>query len=383
MEDARGYSFERLSFQETPIQNQTHRSDIMRIAGINFDHFHMGDLLRYAFEHPDVEIVGICDEQPERMKSAAQNFSIPASHVFTDYRRCLEETKPDLVILCPATARHADWVEMVSAFPVHILVEKPFASTLSEADRMIAAMEKSGKQLVINWPLVWVPSHRTAKRLVDEGCIGNVIEVRHYGGNRGPLYHLEDKQEVTEAEVQAKKPHSWFYKKAQGGGSLLDYMGYGSTLGTWFHNSRLPIEVSTIVNETPGIEVDEHSITIVRYDVGLSKIETRWGTFTDPWVTQTQPKCGFEIIGSDGTISSYDYESTIMVQTRQNPVAHHVPVDLLLPPHQNPVQYFVHCLQTETAIEGPLSLSISRIGQQIVDTAVLSAKEKRTVRLIS
>ena len=41
-----------------------------RIAGINFDHFHMGDLLRYAVEHPRAEVVGICDERSERMQEA-------------------------------------------------------------------------------------------------------------------------------------------------------------------------------------------------------------------------------------------------------------------------------------------------------------------------
>ena len=38
-----------------------------RVAGINFDHFHMGDLLRMAHEHPDAEIVAICDEYPPPM----------------------------------------------------------------------------------------------------------------------------------------------------------------------------------------------------------------------------------------------------------------------------------------------------------------------------
>ncbi len=355
----------------------------MKIAGINFDHFHMGDLLRYAYDHPNAEIVGISDEHPERMQAAATNFGIPENRVYTDYRQCLEETKPDIVILCPATAKHAEWVEKVAPYNVHILMEKPFAATLAEADRMIAAMQSTGKTLVINWPLVWVPAHRTAKRLVDEGVIGSVIEVRHYGGNRGPLYHLADKVEVTEHEVNAKKPHSWFYKKSHGGGSLLDYMGYGSTLGTWYHNGKIPLEVATVVNETPGIEVDEHSITIVRYDVGLSKIETRWGTFTDPWTTQTQPKCGFELIGTDGTISSYDYEKFIRVQTRQQPEAHEIKADTLAPPHQNPIQYLIHCIETGEVVTGPLSLATSRIGQQIVDSAVVSASEKRTVKLIT
>ena len=45
-----------------------------KIAGINFDHFHMGDLLRQVHEHPNAEIVGICDVQPERMKEAIETY---------------------------------------------------------------------------------------------------------------------------------------------------------------------------------------------------------------------------------------------------------------------------------------------------------------------
>ena len=45
-----------------------------KVAGINFDHLHMGDNLRMAFEHEDVEIVGVCDERPERMQQAVENY---------------------------------------------------------------------------------------------------------------------------------------------------------------------------------------------------------------------------------------------------------------------------------------------------------------------
>lgn len=355
----------------------------MKIAGINFDHFHMGDLLRMAFTHPHAQLVGICDEQPERMRDAARNFAIPPEQVFTDYRECLHATKPDLVILCPATAGHAEWVEKVAPFDVHILLEKPMAASLADADAMIGAMKATGRTLAINWPLVWYPAHRTAKRLCDEGVIGDVIEVHYYGGNRGPLYHVADKVEVSEAEVQQRKPSSWFYQKESGGGSLLDYLGYGVTLGTWFLNGKAPLEVTTVVDEPPGLEVDEHSITIARYESGLSKFETRWGTFTDPWTHQPQPKCGFVIVGTAGTISSYDGEPLIRVQTRDNRAGFELPVETLEAPHRNPVEHMIHCLETGEPLIGPLTPELSRIGQQIVDTALISAKEKRTVRLLN
>ncbi|MDB6156278.1 MAG: gfo 4 [Chthoniobacteraceae bacterium] len=355
-------------------------SKIWKIAGINFDHMHMGDLLREVQDHPNAEIVGICDEDPQRMRDAVRDFSIPPERQFTDYRRCIETARPDLVILCPATAEHGLWTRRVSEFNVHILMEKPFAASLMEADSMIAAQRATGKMLAINWPLRWYPAIISAKRLIDEGVIGEVVEFHHYGGNRGPLYHLAGKVEATPTEEEKRR--SWFYSKAQGGGSLLDYAGYGTTLGTWFQNGRKPLEVTCVMDEPAGLEVDEHSVIICRYAQGLSKIETRWGTFTDPWVHQPQPKCGFVICGTKGTISAYDAEPTLRLQTLDDKKGSDRPADQVLAPYQNPVQYVLHCLENGEDIAGPLSPEISRIGQQIVDSAVLSAREKRTVTLL-
>ena len=351
-----------------------------KIAGINFDHFHMGDLLRMAAGHPRAEVVGISDEQPNRMEDAIRKLGIPREQSFTDYRECLEKTKPDIVLLCPAASKHGQWVKKIAAHDVHIMVEKPFAASLEEADAMTRAMPR-GKTLMINWPLQWVQSHRKAYELVEAGAIGDVINVWHFGGNRGPLWHGADKEVKRPEQVTREKPRSWFYKKAHGGGSLLDYLGYGTTLGTWYQGGRRPIEVTANVDEPKGLEVDEHSIVVARYAHGLSKFETRWGTFTDPWTTQPQPKCGFVIAGAEGTISSYDYDDYVTIQTRQRPVACHVAAPATKAPHQNPVQYLIHCLQQSKPLEGPVSLRISRIGQEIVDAAVRSARLKRAVRL--
>lgn len=341
----------------------------------------MGDNLRMAFEHPEAEIVGICDEQPERMHAAQANFELSAHQVFTDWRQCLEQTRPDLIILCPATAKHAEWVERVAPYGAAVMMEKPFAASVAEADRMIAAMQAAGQPLAINWPLRWLPAYDTTKRLIEQGLIGEPIEVHHYGGNRGPLWHLADKEETTPEWVEAEKPRSWFYRPEHGGGSLLDYLGYGTTLGSWFLDGRVPLEVTATVDDPPGLEVDEHAVVVARYEFGLSKFETRWGTFTDPWTHQPQPKCGMTVVGREGTISTEDYGDRVRVQTRECPQGREIAADPLSPPFENPVQYFLHCLETGEPIQGPLSPELSRLGQLIVDAAVRSAREKRTVPL--
>jgi len=354
-----------------------------RVAGVSFDHMHMGDLLRQVAEHSNAEIVGIFDPSRQKMAAAIANFGIPPERVFTDLEVCLSRTKPDLAIVCAATAEHANYVERVAKHEVHVMVEKPFAASVAEADRMIAAMQTASRQLAINWPLAWYPSHNTTKRLIDAGAIGDLVEVHFYDGNRGPLFHLADKVEVSAEEVEAQKPTSWWYKKASGGGSLLDYLGYGVTLGTWFMNGEKPIEVTSVVDVTPGIEVDQHSVTVCRYRRGLSKFETRWGTFSDPWTQQPQPKCGFVVVGTRGTISSYDYDPFVTMQTKDQPALQQVPVDKIPPGRRGPIEYILDCLDKGRAIAGPLDPALSRIGQQIVDSAALSAANKRTVPLVS
>jgi glucose-fructose oxidoreductase len=128
--------------------------------------------------------------------------------------------------------------------------------------------------------------------------------------------------------------------------------------------------------------VDQHSVTVCRYRTGLSKFETKWGTLTDPWTLQTQPKCGFVLVGTDGTVSSYDYDDHITLQTRREPRQTPVPVDALPPGRRGPIDYMLDRIARGTPIEGPLDPQLSLIGQRIIDSALLSARSKRTVPLV-
>ncbi|MDJ1006233.1 MAG: Gfo/Idh/MocA family oxidoreductase [Paracoccaceae bacterium] len=354
-----------------------------RIVGISFDHMHMGDLLRMVHDHPEAEIAGIFDPDPARMADAVATFAIPEDRVFTDFDACMAAGPYDMALLCAATADHAAYTERLAPHGLHVFVEKPFAASVGDARRMMAAMDGTGKMMAINWPLRWVESHVTAKRLIDEGMIGELREVHFYDGNRGPLYHVADKKEVGPEEVERQKPTSWWYKTASGGGSLLDYLGYGATLGTWYMGGEAPLEVTCITDETPGIEVDQHAVAVCRYARGLSKMETRWGTFTDPWTIQPQPTCGFTFVGSDGTIASPDYATHLTVQTRARPERHEIPVDSLPEGERNGIDYVLGCIERGAPVAGPLDPGLCLTAQRIVDTAARSAQEKRTLVLLA
>jgi glucose-fructose oxidoreductase len=372
------------------------------VAGINFAHFHMGDQLRNVVDHPDADLVAICDEDPERatlsLETTAEEFGLPEEAVFRDHERCLEQNDVDLVVTCPVPTEHAEWVEKLAAHDVHIQLEKPFATSVEECDRAIEVMNGRDTELAINWPLAWFPTHRTTKRLIDEGRIGDVIEVHYYGGNRGgqrftaveygddgDMHFMGDLKgggPVENVEAVERDAQAWWHSPDSGGGSLTDYLGYGTTFGTWFRNGELPVSVTADTYVPDHLGVDTHCIAIARYEHGLSKFESRWGTFTDPWVDQPQPRCGFVVVGTEGTISCYDYDESVRVQDQDTPGGYEVDLDELTSPKQGPIQYMIDRMETGKTVDfGPLSPEFCRSAQRINDAIRQSAAEGTEITL--
>lgn len=342
----------------------------------------MGDLLRMVTETPGCSIAGIYDADIHKMSPAIKTYSLPMDCVYNDLSTALAKSNADVAIVCSTTAEHANVTVAAFEAGLHVICEKPFAANVADADRMIDAAAKAGKTLAINWPLAWYPPHITTKRLIEGGVIGDVLEVHFYDGNRGPLRHLADKVEVSEADAVERKRASWWYDPARGGGSLLDYLGYGTTLGTWFMDGREPRTVTAITDNVDTTFVDEHAIVVCRYESGLSKFETRWGTFTDPWTIQPQPKCGFVVVGSLGTITSYDYEDHVTVQTMAQPFPTQIAVDKLAAPMRNIIEHFDATAASPETLHAPLTPRICRIGQKITDLAVASAAAGRTLEYV-
>jgi predicted dehydrogenase len=362
------------------MMDSAHEPDAWRVAVLGFDHMHAGDQLRLADGHPRTVLVGAWDERPERAERVLADLGLPASLRYTDVDEMLTGAAPHIVVVCSTTADHVRWTEYLATRQVHVVVEKPFASCLADADRMIAAMRDTGYTLTVNWPLAWYPPHRTTKRLIADGAIGPVVAIHYYDGNRGPLHHVHDKRAVADVDT-ATKQASWWYRRATGGGSLMDYLGYGVTLGTWFRDGELPIEVTAVTHVPPGLEVDEQSVVTAAYPDGLSTFQTRWGTFTDPWTVQSAPRCGFTVVGAAGVITSWDYADAVTVHTADRPGGEPVPVDVPPPAERDHLGLLVDALDRGVPVTGPSSWQTSRAGQRIVDAAVLSAHLREPVAL--
>lgn len=353
-----------------------------RLVVIGFDHMHVGDQLRTAAANPGVQLVGAIDSDARRMQQVCEAVGLAQLPQVSDpsaIEDALDAWAPDVAVVCSTTTQHRAWVERLAPRGIAVMLEKPFGPDLADVDAMIATAQAHGTALGTNWPLAWYRTHRTAYRLISEGEIGTVTEVHFYGGNRGPLHHLHDKIEVVPTAVD--KADSWWYSAAAGGGSLLDYLGYGTTLGTWFRGGELPVAVTATTHVAPGLEVDEQSIVVAAYRSGLSSFQTRWGTFTDPWNHRTQPRTGFVVVGTTGTLSSFDYDAQVTLQNAARLDSRQVAVDTLPPQVSSGLGALLHHLDTGEPLDGPMSSDIGRTGQLLVDAAVLSAHTGRRVAI--
>ena len=353
-----------------------------KFAVIGFDHMHAGDFVRTIGRSENAELVGVWDGEPARLERVGEDLGVPPEQRFKQIDELIASSGVEIAAVCSTTKDHPNWVRHLAGAGVHVVLEKPFATSLAEADEMIAAATEAGVLLAVNWPLAWYPPHRTTQRLISEGTIGPVREIHYYDGNRGPLRHVHGKREIDPALDAEARRATWWYQAENGGGSLLDYLGYGTTLSTWFRGGELPSTITAQVHVAPGDEVDEQSVVIAAFAGGLSTFQTRWGTFTDPWTHQPQPRCGFIVVGRDGTISSFDYQDHVTVQTHEHPDGVRVPVDVLEPASANCIDHIASVLSTGAPLTGPLSVEVARAGQQIVDSARESARTGRTVGLL-
>jgi len=130
------------------------------------------------------ELVGVCDTDPGRAAAAAGQYGVPA---FADHRRLLEATRPDVVHVCTPHNQHVPVAIDCLEAGVAVLVEKPVAHTVAEADRLIAAAAgHPGAQAGICLQNRYNAASVAARELLDSGKLGAVR-----GGSATVLWHRD------------------------------------------------------------------------------------------------------------------------------------------------------------------------------------------------
>jgi predicted dehydrogenase len=336
-------------------------SDKIRIGVLGLVHDHVWSQLLHLEEMDDVELVGAADPNEPLLQRFQERTGIDKVH--KDYVELLDSEKLNAVLAYGTNRSTGDLVELAAARGLHVMTEKPMASGLDVADRMLVAARKAGVLLMVNWPIAWSRAINCARGLVEQGAIGRIWQLKWRGGHCGP-------RELGCDEYFCR----WLYDPVENGaGALFDYLGYGASLARLFIGR--PTQVMAIAGRLvkQDIPVDDNAIVALEYHDANAVIEATW---TEP--VSHKPPHDIVLYGTEGVLVA---GSSVTVYTREKPDGEvHEPQELE-PPRRHGPEYFVHCIRTSEPIEGVCSPENSYDAQQVMDAARLSVLTGQRIAL--
>ncbi len=224
----------------------------MKIGILSFAHLHAEAYIHNLRAIPGVEMIGIADEDPERGQHYADLFN---ARLFPSYEALLAE-QPDGVLVCSENSRHRSLVEMAAQAGVHILCEKPLATTLPDAQAMIDACRDAGVILMTAFPMRFSAPLQQLKEQLDAGALGQVYCFNTTNQGQMPIAHRR-----------------WFVDKAlAGGGAMMDHIVHLADILRWY----LPGEVTSVYAQSNHIL---HADTVDVETGGLIMLTFGDGTF--------------------------------------------------------------------------------------------------------
>jgi predicted dehydrogenase len=247
------------------------------ILGAGFiSDIHMESYRRFI---PEAEIVAVYARDAAKAEDFARKHQIPSW--YDDMSLAITEPGCDIVDVCLPNFLHASATRIAASAGKHVIVEKPLAVTLEEADEMIEVCRRNKVKLMYAEELCFAPKYERARQLVREGAVGEVFMLKQSEKHSGP--HSE-----------------WFYDiNCSGGGVIMD-MGCHA-LG-WFRwmlgNAKVKsvfASMNTVLykHRTKG---EDNSVILVEFDNGVT------GVAENSWARQGGMDDRCEIFGSEGVI---------------------------------------------------------------------------------
>ena len=192
---------------------------MIKIGILSFAHHHSETYLSNLRRMEGVELLGVADEDLARGDQIANQNQ---ARFFASYDDLLE-ARPDGVIICTENNRHRPLAEMAASRGVHVLCEKPIATTLADARAILDACDTAGVLLMTAFPL------RFSAPLLQ-------IKARLENGEFGDIYCFN----ATNQGELPTKHRSWFVDpEMAGGGAIMDHTVHLVDIMRWFTGSEV------------------------------------------------------------------------------------------------------------------------------------------------
>lgn len=140
-----------------------------------------------------VEIVGICDKDPERIRTLAERYGFTNYTPYDDYNTAIASCDCDLVDICMPNFLHHDVAIKALNAGRNIICEKPLATTVEDAQDMVDTAQRLGKHIYYAEDWLFAPAFRKAKSILESGQLGRPLYIRArecHSGSHSPFAQL-------------------------------------------------------------------------------------------------------------------------------------------------------------------------------------------------
>ena len=344
-----------------------------RVAVMGLGHWYSAyGLARALPEYPQAELVAAAWRDPEQLAAFTSTFGVPG---YSDYARLLERERVDIVHIAAPVSELKELTLLAARAGKHIVLGKPLAMTLEEADEMVDAVERAG---VVCFPfqgIMRLRMHELKARL-DAGEIGDLR-----------LLHQTSRWSIAEDWYNSGRP-GWFADPRHvPGGAFIDEGIYWIDLFRWMTGSEVvEVEARTANLVHTDIAVEDWGMATFTLANGvLATLEAAW-TINAPRRSGPSPKQNsvvrLEVIGARGEIAEQWFRAPgravlaagardwVFERQSEVPYAPAAPV---------PLAHRIDCLERGTAPAA--SIRDARQSFAAAMAAYHSAKEGRRVRV--
>ncbi len=231
----------------------------MRIGIMSFAHLHAEAYIQNVRALPNVEMIGIADENLVRGQHFAKQFDAP---LFPSYEAMLAE-KPDGVIVCSENNNHRPLVVMAAEAGIHVLSEKPLAINLPDAQAILDICHRAGVILMTAFPMRFSVPLLKVKSALDTGVLGKIYGFNTTNQGQMPIAH-----------------RAWFVDKTlAGGGAMMDHIVHLADILRWYLGSEV-VEVFAQTNRilhADKVDVETGALVMLTFANGaFASIDSSW-----------------------------------------------------------------------------------------------------------
>ena len=345
-----------------------------RVGIVGLGHWYSGyGLARALPEYPKAELVAVAYHDQAKTQEFADTFHVTG---YTSYDDLLARQDIDIVHIAPPVVEIPECTIKAAQAGKHIILGKPMAMTVAQADEMIAAVKKAGVKCV---PWQGLRRVRNAlKRQLNEGLIGKI-----------KVMHVTIQQGIAEDWSRSGTP-GWFGDPKQvPGGSFIDEGIYSIDQMLFLAGSKVAVvewaKMANLVH--PGLEVEDWMMAAFTFENGIvATLESGW-TISVPRLSGPSPKQNavhrMEIIGTEGQIVNDRLSgSGEAMLTKEHPYWTFArPVGAYaVAPNPGALDYLIGCIEENRGPEGDM-LQAARDSLAVALAAYEAARKGSPVRL--